>query len=124
MEVDLLSTTLFALANQASNWLTAGVVAGRMGNRHPSIAPYETLRAADGPFVVAVGNDEQFATFCDVLGVPALAADERFTTNAARVTNRERARRRARADPRRGAHGCLDRPSRCGRDPLRDGQSS
>ena len=60
VEVDLLSTTLFALANQASNWLTAGVVAGRMGNRHPSIAPYETLEAADGPFVVAVGNDEQF----------------------------------------------------------------
>ena len=89
VEVDLLSTTLFALANQASNWLTAGVVAGRMGNRHPSIAPYETLRAADGPFVVAVGNDEQFATFCDVLGVTELAADERFTTNAARVTNRE-----------------------------------
>ena len=56
VEVDLLSTTLFALANQASNWLTAGVVAGRMGNRHPSIAPYETLRAADGPFVVAVGQ--------------------------------------------------------------------
>lgn len=89
VEVDLLSTTLFALANQASNWLTAGVVAGRMGNRHPSIAPYETLRAADGPFVVAVGNDEQFATFCDVLSVPELASDERFTTNAARVTNRE-----------------------------------
>jgi crotonobetainyl-CoA:carnitine CoA-transferase CaiB-like acyl-CoA transferase len=89
VEVDLLSTTLFALANQASNWLTAGVVAGRMGNRHPSIAPYETLRAADGPFVVAVGNDEQFATFCEVVGVPELAADERFTTNAARVLNRD-----------------------------------
>ncbi len=89
VEVDLLSTTLFALANQASNWLTAGVVAKRMGNRHPSIAPYETLRAADGPFVVAVGNDEQFATFCDVLGAPGLAADERFRTNAGRVTNRE-----------------------------------
>ena len=89
VEVDLLSTTLFALANQASNWLTAGVVAGRMGNRHPSIAPYETLRAADGPFVVAVGNDEQFVTFCEVLGVLELAADERYTTNAARVANRE-----------------------------------
>jgi crotonobetainyl-CoA:carnitine CoA-transferase CaiB-like acyl-CoA transferase len=89
VEVDLLSTTLFALANQASNWLTAGVVAERMGNRHPSIAPYETLRAADGPFVIAVGNDEQFVTLCDVLGLPALAQDERFATNAARVTNRE-----------------------------------
>jgi crotonobetainyl-CoA:carnitine CoA-transferase CaiB-like acyl-CoA transferase len=89
VEVDLLSTTLFALANQASNWLTAGVVAGRMGNRHPSIAPYETLHASDGPFVIAVGNDEQFATLCGVLGVPALPQDERFYRNAGRVTNRE-----------------------------------
>jgi crotonobetainyl-CoA:carnitine CoA-transferase CaiB-like acyl-CoA transferase len=89
IEVDLLSTTLFALANQASNWLTAGVVAERMGNRHPSIAPYETLRAADGPFVIAVGNDDQFRTLCDILGEPALASDERFVTNAARVTNRD-----------------------------------
>jgi crotonobetainyl-CoA:carnitine CoA-transferase CaiB-like acyl-CoA transferase len=89
VEVDLLSTTLFALANQASNWLTAGVVPDRMGNRHPSIAPYELLDAADGPFVIAVGNDAQFRTFCDVLDLPALADDERFATNAARVTNRE-----------------------------------
>ncbi len=89
VEVDLLSTTLFALANQASNWLTAGVVPGRMGNRHPSIAPYELLEAADGPFVIAVGNDAQFRTFCDALDLPALADDDRFATNAARVTNRE-----------------------------------
>ncbi|MEP6759043.1 MAG: CoA transferase [Actinomycetota bacterium] len=89
VEVDLLSTTLFSLANQASNWLTAGVVPGKMGNRHPSIAPYETLPAADGPFVIAVGNDAQFRAMCDVLGLPALADDERFATNSARVTNRE-----------------------------------
>ena len=89
VEVDLLSTTLFSLANQASNWLTAGVVPGLMGNRHPSIAPYETLHAADGPFVVAVGNDAQFATFARALGVPTLAEDDRFATNAARVTNRD-----------------------------------
>ena len=88
VEVDLLSCTLFALANQASNWLTAGVVPAPMGNRHPSIAPYELLEAADGPFVIAVGNDAQFATFCDVVGVPQLSADERFITNAARVANR------------------------------------
>jgi crotonobetainyl-CoA:carnitine CoA-transferase CaiB-like acyl-CoA transferase len=89
VEVDLLSTTLFALANQASNWLTAGVVPGRMGNQHPSIAPYELLEAGDGPFVIAVGNDGQFRTLCDVLDMPALADDERFATNAARVTNRD-----------------------------------
>ena len=89
VEVDLLSTTLFALANQASNWLTAGVVPGRMGNQHPSIAPYELLEAADVPFVIAVGNDGQFRTLCEVMDLPPLADDERFATNAARVTNRE-----------------------------------
>ncbi|HYJ60016.1 MAG TPA: CoA transferase [Actinomycetota bacterium] len=89
VEVDLLSTTLFALANQASNWLTAGVVPGRMGNRHPSIAPYETFRASDGALVVAVGNDAQFASFADALGAAALADDARFATNAARVTHRD-----------------------------------
>jgi crotonobetainyl-CoA:carnitine CoA-transferase CaiB-like acyl-CoA transferase len=89
VEIDLLSTTLFALANQASNWLTAGVVAHRMGNRHPSIAPYETLRAADEPFVIAVGNDEQFRVLCELLDRAELADDERFATNAGRVTNRE-----------------------------------
>jgi crotonobetainyl-CoA:carnitine CoA-transferase CaiB-like acyl-CoA transferase len=89
VEIDLLSTTLFALANQASNWLTAGVVPERMGNRHPSIAPYELLEASDGPFVISVGNDGQFRTFCDVLDMPSLADDERFATNPARVTNRE-----------------------------------
>ena len=88
VEVDLLSTTLFSLANQASNWLTAGVEPARMGNQHPSIAPYETLQAAGGPFVIAVGNDGQFRTMCGVLDLPALADDERFATNAARVTNR------------------------------------
>lgn len=89
VEVDLLSCTLFALANQASSFLTAGVVPGRLGNRHPSIAPYETLLAADGPLVVAVGNDGQFRELCACLGAPALADDPRFATNAARVTNRD-----------------------------------
>jgi crotonobetainyl-CoA:carnitine CoA-transferase CaiB-like acyl-CoA transferase len=89
VEVDLLSTTLFALANQASGYLTAGVVPGRMGNRHPSIAPYETLQAADGPLVVAVGNDGQFRILCERLGVSEVADDERFATNAARVAHRD-----------------------------------
>lgn len=89
VEVDLLSTTLFALANQASGYLTAGVVPGRLGNRHPSIAPYETLQTADGPLVVAVGNDGQFRTLCERIGAPALADDPRFVTNAERVANRD-----------------------------------
>jgi crotonobetainyl-CoA:carnitine CoA-transferase CaiB-like acyl-CoA transferase len=89
VEVDLLSTTLFALANQASGYLTAGIVPGRMGNRHPSIAPYETLATRDAPIVIAVGNDTQFRTFCRVLGEETLADDPRFVTNAQRVVNRD-----------------------------------
>ena len=122
VEVDLLSTTLFSLANQASNWLTAGVVPGRMGNRHPSIAPYETLHAADGPFVVAVGNDAQFATFAAALGVPELAEDERFATNAARVTNRDELVHALEAALRDEPAARLDRDPRRRGHPLRDGQ--
>ena len=61
VEVDLLSSLLAGLVNQASAYLNAGVVPGRLGNAHPSIAPYQTLDAADRPMVVAVGNDGQFA---------------------------------------------------------------
>jgi crotonobetainyl-CoA:carnitine CoA-transferase CaiB-like acyl-CoA transferase len=60
-----------------------------MGNRHPSIAPYELLRTGDGDVVLAVGNDRQFRLLCEVLGVPALAQDPRFNTNPARVANRD-----------------------------------
>ncbi len=89
VEVDLLSALLAALVNQGSAFTAAGQVPGRLGNRHPSIAPYELLRTGDGELVLAVGNDRQFAGLCEVLGVPALAAEERFATNSARVANRE-----------------------------------
>ena len=61
VEVNLLSSLLSALVNQSSGYVVAGVVPGILGNRHPSIAPYETVPAADRPFVLAVGNDGQFA---------------------------------------------------------------
>src|SRR6185369_8771235 len=89
VEVDLLSTTLFSLVNQASGYLTAGVVPHRMGNRHPSIAPYETFATSEGPIVIAVGNDGQFRTLCRSLGVESLADDPSFATNGDRVTNRD-----------------------------------
>jgi crotonobetainyl-CoA:carnitine CoA-transferase CaiB-like acyl-CoA transferase len=89
VEVDLLSSLLAALVNQASAYTSGGTVAGRMGNRHPSIAPYELLAAADGELVVAVGTDRQFAALCAVLGAPELATDARFATNPDRVANRE-----------------------------------
>jgi crotonobetainyl-CoA:carnitine CoA-transferase CaiB-like acyl-CoA transferase len=88
VEVELLSSLLAALVNQASAYTVAGVVPERMGNQHPSIAPYEPLRCGDRELVLAVGNDRQFASLCDVLGASELARDKRFATNAARVENR------------------------------------
>jgi crotonobetainyl-CoA:carnitine CoA-transferase CaiB-like acyl-CoA transferase len=88
VEVDLLSSLLAGLVNQASAYTVAGVVPGRMGNQHPSIAPYEPLPCADRELVLAIGNDRQFAALCQVLGVPDLAGDPRFETNAVRVENR------------------------------------
>jgi crotonobetainyl-CoA:carnitine CoA-transferase CaiB-like acyl-CoA transferase len=89
VQVDLLSSLLGSLANQASGYLATGVPPGRMGNRHPSIAPYETLRCADGPLAVACGNDRQFARLCAELGVPAVAGDPRFADNPSRVAHRD-----------------------------------
>ncbi|UOQ56251.1 CoA transferase [Leucobacter allii] len=89
VKVTLLGSLLSALANQASSTLETGVAPGRMGNAHPSIAPYETLAAADQPIALAVGTDGQFARLCGVLGIPELADDERFRTNPQRVAHRE-----------------------------------
>jgi crotonobetainyl-CoA:carnitine CoA-transferase CaiB-like acyl-CoA transferase len=88
VEVDLLSALLAGLVNQSSAYTAAGVVPERIGNRHPSIAPYELLRCAEGELVLAVGNDRQFAELCEVLGLRGIAADDRFATNPARVENR------------------------------------
>jgi len=89
VEVDLLSALLAGLVNQSSAYTVAGVVPGRMGNRHPSIAPYELLRCKEGELVLAVGNDRQFRELCEVLGEPDLAENGRFATNPARVANRD-----------------------------------
>ncbi|MBX5441764.1 MAG: CoA transferase [Solirubrobacteraceae bacterium] len=88
VEVDLLSCLLAALVNQGSAYTVAGVVPRRMGNAHPSIAPYELLPTGEGELVLAVGTDRQFAELCDVLGRPGLARDPRFATNEARVEHR------------------------------------
>jgi crotonobetainyl-CoA:carnitine CoA-transferase CaiB-like acyl-CoA transferase len=89
LEITLLSSLQGALVNQAQAWLGAGVVPGRLGNAHPSIAPYQTLHCADAPLAVAVGNDAQFARFCAVLGADELATEHRFATNPDRVRHRE-----------------------------------
>ena len=74
------------LANQAMNYLVSGRSPRRMGNAHPNIVPYAAFPAADGWFILAIGNDEQFRRFCTLM---ALAPDERFATNAGRVRHRE-----------------------------------
>jgi crotonobetainyl-CoA:carnitine CoA-transferase CaiB-like acyl-CoA transferase len=88
VDVDLLSSLLAALVNQASAYTVAGVVPTRMGNAHLSIAPYELFKTADGDLVLAVGNDRQFAVLCEVLGAPKLAGDPRYATNPQRVRHR------------------------------------
>jgi crotonobetainyl-CoA:carnitine CoA-transferase CaiB-like acyl-CoA transferase len=89
VEVSLLGSALASLVNQASSFLCTGTPPRAMGNRHPSITPYETLATADRPLVVAVGNDGQFARLCRAIGRDELAADPRFVTNADRVANRD-----------------------------------
>lgn len=88
LEVNLLSSLLGGLVNQASSYLTTGTSPTRMGNQHPSIAPYETLHCADAPLAIACGNDGQFRQLVDEIDRPELATDERFTTNARRVEHR------------------------------------
>jgi crotonobetainyl-CoA:carnitine CoA-transferase CaiB-like acyl-CoA transferase len=82
-----MDAVLTSLLNQGSAWVAGGVVPGRLGNRHPSIVPYETYEAADRPFAVAVGNDRLFARLCTAVGLPDLPGDPRFASNEARVTN-------------------------------------
>lgn len=88
VKVTLLGSLLSALANQASSTLETGKAPGRMGNAHPSIAPYETFAAADQQVALAVGTDGQFRRLCEVIGAPEMADDARFANNPARVAHR------------------------------------
>jgi crotonobetainyl-CoA:carnitine CoA-transferase CaiB-like acyl-CoA transferase len=89
VQTNLLSTLLSSLVNQASGYLGAGVVPGIMGNRHPSIAPYQVFSTADRPLVLAVGNDKQFRALCVALGCESLADSEAYADNTSRVSNRD-----------------------------------
>ena len=88
IDLSLFDVCAASLANQASNWLAGGVVPQRMGNAHPSIAPYQTFSAADGYIILAVGNDGQFVKLCNAIGRSDLRDDPRFATNPNRVANR------------------------------------
>jgi len=89
IDLALLDAQVAMLANLSAAYLASGRVPGRMGNAHQAIVPYQVFRAADGFLIVAVGNDGQFARFCEVAGLAALATDPRFATNPARVAHRD-----------------------------------
>ncbi|WP_417824819.1 CaiB/BaiF CoA transferase family protein [Thalassospira lucentensis] len=89
IDLALLDVQTAVLANQAMNYLTTGVAPGRLGNAHPNIVPYEAFPSADGYLILAVGNDSQFKSFCEVAGLNDLPADTRYATNRSRVANRE-----------------------------------
>jgi crotonobetainyl-CoA:carnitine CoA-transferase CaiB-like acyl-CoA transferase len=89
VEGDLLSSLLSAMTNQSASYLATGRAPQPMGNQHPSIAPYEVLRTADRPLVVAAGNDRIFTRLAGCLGRPDLATDARFGSNAGRVARRD-----------------------------------
>jgi crotonobetainyl-CoA:carnitine CoA-transferase CaiB-like acyl-CoA transferase len=89
IDMALLDSQVAMLANLGAGYLTTGVAPQRAGNAHQNIVPYQVFEVADGHLILAVGNDGQYAKFCDVIGRPELARDPRFARNADRVRNRE-----------------------------------
>jgi formyl-CoA transferase len=87
VDIGMLDTTAALLTYQAGIYFATGAAPVRMGNRHPTIVPYETFSVSDGEFVLAVGNDEQWRRFCQVIGKEALAGERRFATNQDRFAN-------------------------------------
>jgi crotonobetainyl-CoA:carnitine CoA-transferase CaiB-like acyl-CoA transferase len=94
VDMALLDTQVAMLANLGANYLVSGKVPGRAGNAHQNIVPYQVFEVAPAPdgtrdhLILAVGNDSQFAKFCQVAGRPELAADPRFARNQDRVRHR------------------------------------
>jgi crotonobetainyl-CoA:carnitine CoA-transferase CaiB-like acyl-CoA transferase len=88
IDMALLDTQVAMLANLGAGYLATGIAPERAGNAHQNIVPYQVFEVADGHMILAVGNDTQYAKFCDVAGCPGLAQDARFAHNADRVRNR------------------------------------
>ena len=89
IDMALLDVGMATLANQAAGFLNTGKVPQRQGNSHPSLAPYQDFPTADGSMLLAIGNDGQFARFCEAAGQPQWAQDTRYASNTLRVTHRE-----------------------------------
>lgn len=88
IDLSLVDASMAWLINEGTNYLTSGTLPERRGNAHPNIVPYDAFECRDGHLLVAVGNDAQFARFCDVIGRSDLATDARFSTNLARIAHR------------------------------------
>jgi formyl-CoA transferase len=88
VDMALLDVGMAILANQAAGYLNTGKVPQRQGNSHPSLAPYQDFPTADGAMLLAIGNDGQFARWCEAAGRPEWSRDARFSTNTARVHHR------------------------------------
>jgi formyl-CoA transferase len=89
IDLALLDVQIASMINIAQAYLSAGIVARRNGNAHPSVVPSQVFDCADGKLMLAAGNDGQFRKLCDVMGKPEVALDPRFASNDARVRNRE-----------------------------------
>jgi crotonobetainyl-CoA:carnitine CoA-transferase CaiB-like acyl-CoA transferase len=88
VQVSLFDSQLAWLANRGSDWLVGGEEPHRLGNAHPAIVPYEAFASSDGWVIVAIGTNEQFTRFCETAGLPDMASDARYATNAQRVEHR------------------------------------
>jgi crotonobetainyl-CoA:carnitine CoA-transferase CaiB-like acyl-CoA transferase len=88
VDMALLDVQVATLCNQSQNYLASGKPPGRYGNAHANIVPYQVFRASDRDFIIACGNDSQFISLCNAIGLPELPRDVRFARNADRVTNR------------------------------------
>jgi len=89
IDLALLDVAVAMLANQGMNFLASGSAPQPLGNAHPNIVPYQDFPALQGWFMLAVGNDQQFAAFCRCAGHPEWSADPRFATNKQRVVHRD-----------------------------------
>lgn len=88
LDISLMDSQVSWLSYVAQNYLISGEIPERIGNDHPSIVPYQTVKAKDGLMVLAIANDRQFKEFCEYAKISNLINDPKFKTNSSRVKNR------------------------------------
>jgi crotonobetainyl-CoA:carnitine CoA-transferase CaiB-like acyl-CoA transferase len=89
IDIALLDCQVAMLANQNMNYLVSGQAPKRAGNAHQNLVPYQVFPTKDGHIIVAIGNNRQFAAYCEAIGHPEVVEDERFRINSQRVKHRD-----------------------------------